>query len=127
MAALTTRDAVLETAPELAGIPDPAPPALSEWRRVLLDVELQVPAAAWGFRAELAQRLWVAHVLTLNHPELERRQLSGVTLGGMSKQYAVGGASASSEARAWLSRTRHGQRLLDMMEGLLVAAGPIVL
>lgn len=122
MAALTTRTLVLNTAPELAAIAyPPAPGAPDEWGQALADVELSITQATWGAHTELAQRLWVAHVLTLQHPELERRQLTSMTMGGMTKSLAATQAAPASQE--YWPLTRHGRRLQELAAGLFLAVG----
>lgn len=117
--ALTTRAKVLGTAPELAAVPDPAEPEPSQWRQLLEDVDLEMPATSLGDKAELAQRLWVAHTLTLMHPELRKREVTSVTIGGMSKSYS---ASATMTGKDW-GLTPYGQRLEVLLAAPLLAVG----
>jgi hypothetical protein len=123
MATLTTREAVLGIAPELATVPDPEPPAISTWRQAFLDVERIIKPPVWGDDAEYAQRLWVAHVLTLQNPQLERRQLSSASMGGMQKSYVTAQPAPASQD-SW-NLTRHGRQLLELLS--MLRSGPITL
>jgi hypothetical protein len=115
---LTTKTAVLGTAPELVAIPDPADPEPSQWRQTLADVALEVPIEPWGddARAELAQRLWVAHTLSLANPRLMKRALSSVSIGPTTKSYATGSSLAASD---WLEQTPYGTRLMRLVVSYL--------
>lgn len=122
MTTLTTKSAVLGTAPELVAIPDPAAPEPSQWRQTLADVGLEVPTEPWGddARAELAQRLWVAHALSLANPRLLKRALASVSIGPTSKSFATG---SSLTARDWLDQTPYGSRLNHLVVSFL---GPAI-
>lgn len=113
MATLTTKAAVLATAPELATVTE------AEWTQALADVALEVPEDNLGDKAELAQRLWVAHTLAVKHPEMGTQQVQSVTMGGMSKTYAAAQPTTASE---W-GDTAYGRRLESLLAGTILAVG----
>lgn len=113
---LTTKGAVLLTAPALASVTDDA-----RWTQKLADADAQVslevfPLDVGGINyAELAARYLVAHTLTL-----EERVKSGasgpitnVRVGDVSTTFASPYASKAAW-EAWLLGTEFGQKFLDL-------------
>lgn len=109
---LTTKEAVLATAPELAKLAGAEWDAT--WAQALADVSLEVSEDVWGESTELASRLLVAHTLLLSHPHLQARQVVSVSALGVSKTYASGAAPTSA-----LDGTPYGQRFARLALQLL--------
>lgn len=118
MPLLTTRDRVLATAPELAGIPYPPGPAVPDvWGVALEDAARWTRDRGFGEDEELAQRLFVAHTLVVANPQLERRQAVSFTAGSVSKTMATTQTASTSDE--WWLLSRYGKRLQDLVAGLL--------
>lgn len=86
---LTTKAAVLLTAPELSTVTD------DQWTQAIDDAELLMNSTAFDTRAELAARYLVAHLLTMS----QRRgggNVSSVSVGPVSVQYGISVASDAS-------------------------------
>lgn len=113
---LTTKGAVLLTAPALAAITDDA-----RWTQKLADADAQVnlevfPLDVAGVNyAELAARYLVAHMLTLEEQAKSGAsgQITNVRVGDVSTTFA---SPYSSKAawEAWLMGTEFGRRFLDL-------------
>lgn len=116
---LTTKNAVVTMAPELADVAD------ATWVQALGDADALTNSALFpGPKAEIAARYYVAHRLTMD-------KRGGGAAGGLLG-YRAGNVSATfssnwfanSEVAAWLSSTSYGQALLSMTRA--AAAGPWV-
>lgn len=115
MPTLTTKEAVLAMAPELARLSD------LTIQQALLDVALEVRAENLGEYGELAQRLWVAHSLSVANPTITPRQTSSVTMGGMSKTFTT--SSTSTVDGNDLDATSYGRRLKGLLDSVLLRVG----
>jgi hypothetical protein len=86
---VTTRDSVLQIAPELSAVPDTD----ARWLRFIADVEIELNPDVWDVRYQRGVDLLVAHWMTLSvrAPGTSMRgPVQSETVGGVSRTYAAG-------------------------------------
>jgi hypothetical protein len=113
MAAIT-RAEVLKRVPALSAVPDG-----DEWTTAIARADLECAADAWGTLHDDGRCYLVAHILALGHLELGGRPVQSLSVGGVSKSYAV----AAGSPLEYLGETYAGRTFAHLRR---VALGPSV-
>jgi len=113
MAAIT-RAEVLRRVPSLSAVPDG-----DEWTAAIARAEIECAADAWGTLHDDGRCFLVAHILLLGHPELGGRPVASLSVGGVSKTYAI----AAGSPLEYLGQTNAGRTFAHLRRAAL---GPAV-
>jgi hypothetical protein len=117
VAHLTTKAAVLLTAPELVSVPD------DRFDQALSDVDLEVDPAFFGTQAERAARLLSAHLLTVQGKGSQAGALQSITVGPMTKTFAQASGEGAGVPQRFAGSS-YGVEYYRLLR--LFGAGPVL-